>query len=105
MASSVKRGEQGNVVTGAIAAVSNGPPVQLAGIVNFVLSGVFTATLRLAASWDAGATWIPVTTSDGAVRTFSAPERLVLEEPEDGVIYRVECLAFTSGAAAWRFSK
>lgn len=105
MAGSVKRGEAGNVVTGVLAAVGVGTAVQVGGAVNFVLSGVFVATLRLAASWDAGATWILVTSADGTLRTFAAPERVVIDEPEDGVLYRAECTAWTSGAAAWRFSK
>lgn len=105
MANSVKRGEAGNVVTGTLAAVANGPAVPLSGVANFLLSGAFVASLRLAVSFDAGTTWIPVTGSDGAVRTFSAPERIVLDEPEEGVVYRIECTSWTSGTVAWRFSK
>lgn len=105
MANSVKRGEAGNAVASVFGGVGVGAAVPLSGTCNFVVSGVFVATLRLAASWDAGGSWIPVTTADGSVRTFTTPERIVLDEPEEGVFYRAECIAYASGAPAWRFSK
>jgi hypothetical protein len=101
----LRRARQGRVTESEIEAVGPGPAVAVSGRVNFVLSGVFAGAFRLAASWDSGASWIPVTTAEGAVRTLQGPERLVIDEPEDGVLYRVECLSLTSGAATWRFSR
>jgi hypothetical protein len=74
--------------------------------VNLTLSGTFVATVTLERSFDGGTTWHPVFTSDGLVaRQFTAPISLTAYEPEEGVLYRLNCNSYTSGTVTYRMSR
>jgi hypothetical protein len=62
--------------------------------------GVFVGTVRLEKSIDNGANWRPLTLAGVATSTWTAPwsERQI--ESEQGVLYRYNCTAYTSGTAS-----
>jgi hypothetical protein len=72
---------------------------------NLTISGTFVATIRLERSFDEGSTWHPCTRSDGSSRTWAAPMSIIVSEVEAGVLYRLNCTAFTSGTAVCRLSQ
>jgi hypothetical protein len=75
------------------------------GAINFTLSGTFVATVAIERSFDGGTTWHPVFTPDGLIaRSFTAPVSTWTWEGEAGVLYRLNCTAFTSGTAVARLS-
>lgn len=99
------------VVTGTLGAVGGGSafsPLDFQdnedGKFNFTLTGTFGATVQLQRSFDNGVTWVPVTNL-GASVSFTGPCTEVCEEPEDGVLYRAYCAAYTSGTIAYRLSQ
>ncbi len=70
---------------------------------NISIWGTFVGTVALKRSFDGGTTWLtkwPVEIYQATTpRTFSD------DEPEAGVIYRLECTAFTSGTINYRMSQ
>jgi hypothetical protein len=80
------------------------PWVAFQGSFNFALWGVFVGTVVVETSFDGGVTAIPGGDSDGPI-SFSQPVRTVLEAPENGVLYRVRCTSWTSGAINVRLSQ
>lgn len=89
---------------GSFNAPGNGAAVRIVGRANIAITGVFTGSLRLARSFDGGATWAPCTIGGQAV-AFTGPATEEIEEIESGVLYRFECTALTAGAANWRISR
>jgi hypothetical protein len=71
---------------------------------NFSLWGTFVGTVIVDRSFDGGTTWLPLTALGTSI-SFTAPCSEVFEEPEDGVIYRVRCSAYTSGTINYRLSQ
>jgi hypothetical protein len=74
------------------------------GDFNLSLSGTFVATVQVERSFDAGTTWLPVTYVDGSALNWTAPVSTTLNEPESGVLYRLNCTAYTSGTVTYRIS-
>jgi hypothetical protein len=74
------------------------------GDFNVSLWGTFAATVQLERSFDAGATLLPVTYVDGSALSWSGPVSTTLSEPESGLLYRLNCTAFTSGTVNYRIS-
>jgi hypothetical protein len=72
-----------------------------AGGFNVIISGTFVATARLEKSVDNGVTWVPLTvqTGGGVVQlyTFTAPGADQVQEYVPGLLYRLNCTAYTSG--------
>lgn len=67
----------------------------------------YSATVQIEKSFDGGATWIVANTPVwGTLAAFTAgtPVSLSFGEPERGVGYRVNCIAFTSGVINYRLS-
>jgi hypothetical protein len=63
------------------------------------------ATVTLECSFDGGTTAIPVSRDAlGTPTSLTAPARIVVQEGEHSVCYRLNCTAWTSGTAAWRLS-
>lgn len=90
---------------GTFTAVGNSPAVQAQGGINVTLTGTFVATLRVARSFDGGTTWAPLSDQDGyAIRSYTGPASFWIWENEAGVLYRLECTAYTSGTVAYRLS-
>lgn len=78
-------------------------PVQ--GIYNVAITGTFVATVQLERSFDGGVTYAPISGDTiGTTVTFTAPTTFVGSEAERGVLYRVNCTAYTSGTANVRIS-
>lgn len=67
----------------------------LFGYFNLSLSGFGTATVQLQRSYDQGVTWKTRT-------SYTADTEAVIQEPEYGVLYRLNCSAYTSGTIAYR---
>jgi len=70
---------------------------------NMSLWGTFVGTVQLERSFDNGTTWLPITALGSSI-TFTAPASESFEEPEVGVIYRLNCTAYTSGTVNYRLS-
>lgn len=90
--------------SGVFNAPGNGASVRVAGRTNISITGAFTGSLRLARSFDAGATWAPCTIGGQAV-AFTGPATEEIDEIEAGVLYRFECTALSAGQANWRISR
>ena len=68
---------------------------------NITVSGG-VAVVQVERSFDTGVTWF-VVLSD-SLRT-ALPESFTLSEPEFGVLYRLNCTAWTSGTVTYRLSQ
>jgi len=75
------------------------------GKFNLSLWGTFVATVSLERSFDNGVTWLNCSKPDGSNNAFTAALSVVCEEPEEGVLYRVYCSAYTSGTVNYRISQ
>jgi len=67
----------------------------------------FSGTLQLERSFDGGATWIVCNVGgQGALAQWTAgtPLSIVVGEPERQVLYRLNCIAYTSGTINYRIS-
>jgi hypothetical protein len=91
--------------TGILSAATAGAGMYLRGKFNVSAWGTFVGTLTLERSFDGGTTYLPACFSDGTGVTFAAPASGCWSEPEPGVMYRLRCSAYTSGAANWRLSQ
>lgn len=67
---------------------------------------VFVGTVQLERSFDGGLTFIPVslTNKGDAVAKWTANVSTSFMEPERGVLYRLNCIAYTSGGLNYRLS-
>ena len=92
-------------VTDSFTAAGQSGSVSLFGKFNVSLWGTFVATAQLERSFDGGTTWLPCTDNSGTVQTWSAAMTIVAEEPESGVLYRLNCTAYTSGTVNYRVSQ
>lgn len=75
----------------------------------FTGAGVtYSATVQLERSFDGGNTWIVANIGgSGALAQYSTgtPVSLTFGEPEKNVLYRLNCIAYTSGTINYRFSQ
>lgn len=67
--------------------------------------GTFAATVQLERSFDNGVTWLPVTANGTQLELFTAPVSENWAETEAGVLYRLNCTAYTSGTVNYRISQ
>lgn len=74
------------------------------GKFNVSLWGTFVGTVQVERTFDGGSNWLPCTNL-GASVTFTAPMTEVLEEPERGPTYRLNCTSYTSGTISYRISQ
>lgn len=67
----------------------------------------FAGTVQIERCFDGGKTWIPCNAGTGTIASFvnSNPISTAIGEPERGMLYRVNCLAFTSGVINYRLSE
>lgn len=72
---------------------------------NISLWGTFVGTVQLERSFDNGTTWLPLTTNGTQVNKYTAPCSEYVEESEVGVLYRLNCTAYTSGTVNYRLSQ
>lgn len=69
---------------------------------------VFSGTLQLERSFDGGSTWLPANIgSSGTLAQWNAgtPVSITFGEPEKQVLYRLNCIAYTSGTINYRISQ
>jgi len=73
---------------------------------NISASGTFVATVKIERSFDGGTTsFVCSSDSAGTEASFTAPFSVVAEEPSSGVLYRLNCTAYTSGTVTYRISQ
>jgi len=73
---------------------------------NLSLWGAFTGVVAVERSFDRGASWIGCSRDGaGTPAAYSTPVSLVLEEPEAGVLYRLNCTALSAGTVSYRLSQ
>jgi hypothetical protein len=72
---------------------------------NISLWGTFSATVVLKRSFDAGVTWLPLTAAGQSLYSWTAAASETAYEPEDGVLYKLECTVFGSGTVNYRISQ
>lgn len=115
-------GDRANaVVTGALNAngakstdAGQGGPFMAQGPFNLCLfgnagpNGNWNATVRLERSFDGGTTWIVCGIGGSGQQaqwnTANQDVSVVIGEPEDGVLYRLNVTAFANGPINYRFS-
>lgn len=71
------------------------------GMFNVSMSGTFSATVVLQRSFD-GTNWFTVSKPDLTDASFTAGVSFIVQEVEDGVRYRLNCTAYTSGTVTYR---
>lgn len=99
-------------LTGTFAAIGQSASFQPDGIddrlstqFNLSLWGTFVASVQLERSFDAGATWLPLTQAGAAAYRYTAPASETVTEPEAKTLYRLNCTAYTSGTVNYRLSE
>jgi hypothetical protein len=80
--------------------------IGLYGQFNFIIAGTFVGTVILERSWDGGNTWVTHGTDNWTtLASFTAPVSEVGLEPEQGMLWRLRCTAYTSGTIIARLSQ
>lgn len=92
-------------LSGSFTATGGGASAALLGNLTASLWGTFVGTVQLQRSFDGGTTWIACTDEAGAALALSAPGQMVQAETEPGVLYRLNCTAYTSGTIAWQIAQ
>lgn len=92
------------VLSGVFAGTGTSTAAPFIGRFNFTIWGTFSATINLQKSFDGGATWLIARDVNGNAMTLTAGDTRVIEEVEPGVVYSVNCSAFTSGSPSYRVS-
>jgi len=72
---------------------------------NVTAYGTFVASFQLERSFDAGAHWSPITAAGTQRYIWTTPESEVAQEDQYGVMYRLNCTAYTSGTVNYRISQ
>jgi len=102
------------IITGSLGSVTPGTSQTFRDSFNISLTGTAVATVQIEKSYDrqnvandGAATWTVVSKdASGAAASFTTyPVNVVLNEPEIGIYYRVNCTAYTSGSVAYRLSQ
>lgn len=108
-------GDQANaVVAGAFTGTGQSASFTCWGPFNLVIYGLagpngnWNATVRLERSFDGGVTWVVCGIGGGGQQAqWNTPNQdvsVVAAEPEKGVLYRLNCTAYTSGTINYRMS-
>lgn len=94
------------VVTATLtAAGQTTPAASFNGAFNLFLAGPFVASIGLEASFDGGATWLPITAMGNAVVLTGPAAETLPGQFETGVLIRARCTTYTSGNIAVRLSQ
>jgi hypothetical protein len=72
---------------------------------NVSLWGTFVGTVQLERSFDGGTTWLPITAAGTQLYAWTAPASESASDDETGVLYRLNCIAYTSGTVNYRVSQ
>jgi hypothetical protein len=85
-------------VSGQFTGTGASSDVALYGKFNVSVQGFGSATVALQRSFDGGSTW-------NTVESYTSGTDKVGEEPEVGILYRLDCTAYSSGTIAYRLSR
>lgn len=91
--------------TGSFTGTGQSDTVCLKGQFNVTIWGTFVGTVHMERSFDGGTTWVDYTSPNNNAFTWTGAISTVGEEPEVGVLYRLDCTAFTSGTINYRISQ
>jgi hypothetical protein len=95
-----------DVITGTLTSVSTGNWATMAGNINVSVWGTFVGTVTLEKSFDGTTTAVPVSKdTSGTPASWTAPFSVYVRENEQGVNFRINCTAFTSGTINYRISQ
>lgn len=86
------------LLAGSFGATGASAAIALRGAYNLSLSGFGTAVVALQRSFDGGASW-------KTLDSFAGDAELTGHETEDGMLYRLDCVAWSDGAIAYRLSR
>lgn len=95
-------------ISGVFAGTGQSASIHIRGKATVMLWGG-TATVNIERSVDGGATWVIASKDSSGTpaiynATAVAPVSIVIDEPEERALYRLNCTAFT-GATNYRISK
>lgn len=103
-----------DVISGQFTATGQSASILAWGNFNVVIygsggpNGSWNATVRLERSFDGGTTWIIAGVGGaGQQAIYSTPNQdvsVVFADPEAGMLYRLNCTAYTSGTILYRIS-
>ena len=94
------------LVAGTFPGTGASVAVAVTGRFNINLAGFGSATVKVERSFDNGSTWhVASRDAAGAEAAYTASASLVADEPEAGVLYRLNCTSFSSGPIAYRISQ
>ena|ERR1017187_7874298 len=81
--------------------------IPLAGprMFNVTTRGTFVASFQLERSFDMGSNWHPITATSIQLYAWTAPESEQAQEDQFGILYRLNCTAYTSGTVYYRISQ
>lgn len=85
-------------LSGSFTSTGQSNSVAIEGGFNVSLSGFGVATVGVQRSFDSGSTWVTVENFTGDAERKGC-------ETESGVIYRLNCSAYTSGTIVYRISR
>lgn len=93
------------VLTGTFTGTGQSSSVSFYGRFNVSLYGTFVAAVQLERSFDGGSNWL-VASEDaaGTAASWTSAITVVANESEAGVLYRLNCTAYTSGTVTYRLS-
>lgn len=95
-----------SVVTGSSTATGASEARVFTGTFNVTLRVPGTQTFQLQRSFDGGTNWDTVSKdADGNAASYTVSCSFTLFEPEEGVLWRVNCSAYTSGTGVYRISQ
>lgn len=103
-------GTMQNIVTGQLAATGRSSPINAFGTLNISMwaadpNAPVTANVVPERSFDGGTTWLPVTDLDRGIAFADFPMSTKLIEGEPGVLYSLNCTAFSGGIINYRLSR
>ena len=97
-----------NLVSGTFTGTGQSAEVELFGKANILIDGG-VATVAIERSFDDGTTWTAISRDSAGNPASYATGTLgfngTIEEPQPGVLYRLNCTAYTSGTVTYRISQ
>jgi hypothetical protein len=94
------------MIAGSFAGTGPSAAIAVSGRFNITLGGFGSATVKVERSFDGGSNWhVASRDAAGNEAAYTANASLVADEPERGVLYRLNCTAFSSGPIAYRISQ
>lgn len=86
------------VVTGSFTGTGQSSSVVITGGFNLSLSGFGSGTVSIERSFDNGSTW-------NTIESYTTDTEKRGCEPENGILYRLNCSDYSSGTIVYRISK